>query len=255
MILGGLILLKFLFQYLLVSPVYELHRDEYLHLDQAHHLAWGYLSVPPVTSWIATLIYGLGNSEFWVRFFPALFGALTLLVVWKTIERLGGNLFALILGATAILFSAIMRLNILFQPNSLDILCWSLFFYTFIRYIQSESVRWLYISAVVFAFGFLNKYNILFLALGLLPAILLTPHRKILLRKEFYFSLLLAFLMVLPNLIWQYQNDFPVIHHLKQLSRTQLDNLARTDFLKEQLLFFMRFTFCDPHRNGFFLYL
>lgn len=75
------ILIKFLLQYILINPVYELHRDEYLYLDQAHHLAWGYLSVPPVFSWISTLIHFLGNSVFLVKFFPALFGALTLIIV------------------------------------------------------------------------------------------------------------------------------------------------------------------------------
>ena len=50
LVLLGLILLKFILQYTLIDPVYELHRDEFLHLDQARHLAWGYTSVPPVTS-------------------------------------------------------------------------------------------------------------------------------------------------------------------------------------------------------------
>ena len=52
-ILLGFIVVKFLLQYFLIHPVYDLHRDEYLHLDQASHLAWGYASVPPVTSWIS----------------------------------------------------------------------------------------------------------------------------------------------------------------------------------------------------------
>ena len=66
--------LKFAIQYTLIGPEYELHRDEFLHLDQADHLAWGYLSVPPVTSVISCIIKMLGNSVFWIKFFPALFG-------------------------------------------------------------------------------------------------------------------------------------------------------------------------------------
>jgi len=88
LILAGFIVLKFMLQYNLISPEYELQRDEYLHLDLGHHLAWGYLSVPPFTSWISRIIYLLGNSVFWVKFFPSLFGALTIIVVWKTIEEL-----------------------------------------------------------------------------------------------------------------------------------------------------------------------
>ena len=108
----GFIILKFVLQYVLINPEYELQRDEFLHLDQAHHLAWGYTSIPPVTSWISGIILLLGNSLFWIRFFPALFGALTIAVVWKAIEALQGNLFALILGATCVLLSALLRLNL-----------------------------------------------------------------------------------------------------------------------------------------------
>jgi len=63
-ILISLIIFKFIMQYQLISPTYELQRDEFLHIDQANHLAWGYLSVPPLTSWISYLIKILGNSVF-----------------------------------------------------------------------------------------------------------------------------------------------------------------------------------------------
>lgn len=238
-ILTAFIILKFLLQYLLLSPEYDLQRDEYLHLDQAHHLAWGYLSVPPVTSWFSYLIFLLGNSVFWVKFFPALFGALTLVIVWKTIETLKGNLYALILGATCVVFSCLLRLNMLYQPNSLDVLCWTAFYYVVIQYISTKEKRWFYIGAVVFAFGFLNKYNILFLLIGLVPALLLSDQRKILAEKKLYFALILGLLLILPNLIWQYNNQFPIVHHMKELAETQLVNVDRLDFLKEQFLFFI----------------
>ncbi len=43
-ILLGFIMAKFVLQYTLISPEYDLQRDEYLHLDQANHLACGYIS-------------------------------------------------------------------------------------------------------------------------------------------------------------------------------------------------------------------
>ena len=158
-ILFGFILLKFLLQYILISSDYDLQRDEYLHLDQGQHLAWGFQSVPPFTSWISYLIHLLGNSVFWIKFFPTLFGALTILIVWKAIEELNGNLFALILGATCILFSALLRLNTLYQPNSFDVLSWTAFYFIILKYFKTENTNWLFIGAFVFAFGFLNKYN------------------------------------------------------------------------------------------------
>jgi hypothetical protein len=239
LILIAFILTKFYLQYSLIDPVYDLHRDEYLHLDQAHHLAWGYTSVPPLTSWVSSLIYFLGNSVFWVKFFPALFGALTILIVWQSIKALNGNRFALLLGATSVLFSVLLRLNTLYQPNTFDVLIWSTFYYVVIRYFKDSNIKWLYIGSMVFAIGFLNKYNIVFLIAGLFPAILLSKHRIVLLNKHFYFALLLGLLLILPNIIWQYANNFPVVHHMKELAETQLVNVNRSEFFKAQFMFFI----------------
>lgn len=238
LILAGFIALKFILQYTLISSGYDLQRDEYLHIDQAHHLAWGFQSVPPFTSWISYIILLLGNSIFWIKFFPALFGALTILIVWKAIEELNGNLFALILGATGILFSALLRLNTLYQPNSFDVLSWTTVCFVVIKYFNTENPKWLYLGSVVFAIGFLNKYNLVFLVVGLLPSILFTEHRKMFAKKEVYFSFLLGLLIILPNLIWQFKNNFPVIHHLNELAKYQLVNVNRLDFFKSQIFFF-----------------
>lgn len=238
-ILLGFIGLKFLLQFLLLGSEYELQRDEYLHLDQANHLAWGYLSVPPFTSWTSYIIQLLGNSIFWIKFFPALYGALTIYIVWKAIEELNGNLFALILGATCVLFSALLRLNTLYQPNSFDVLSWTVLYFILLKYIKTHDLKWLYIGATAFAIGFLNKYNIVFLLFGLVPSLLITEHRKIFLKPTLYFAILVGLILILPNLVWQYNNNFPVLHHLQELAETQLVNIDRLDFLKNQLLFFI----------------
>ncbi|NML70452.1 glycosyltransferase family 39 protein [Chryseobacterium sp. RP-3-3] len=239
LILLFFVIIKFILQYSLISPEYELHRDEYLHLDQGNHLAWGYLSVPPVNSWLAWLIKLAGDSVFWVKFFPALFGALTIVVVWKIIEELQGNLYAKILASTGILLSVLLRLNMLFQPTSLEVLLWTLMYYLLIRYFNSEKVKWLYAAAVIFGIGFLNKYNIVFSVLGIIPTILLTKQRKIFLQPHLYGAGLLAVLIMLPNLLWQYNNHFPVIHHMKELAERQLVHVDRFDFFKSQILFFI----------------
>lgn len=238
-LLAGFILIKFLLEYTLIHPVYDLQRDEFLHLDQAHHMAWGYTSIPPFTSGISWIIYALGNSVFWVKFFPALFGVITTLLVWKTIETLKGNLFSLVLGVTAIIFSAVTRLNTLFQPNSFDVLSWTLVYYLLIKYISTYKGKWLWMLGIAFALGFLNKYNIVFLLLGTLPALLLTSERQIFLKKDLYLAMLIALVLISPNLYWQYQQNFPVLRHMDELARTQLVHVNRMDFLKEQFFYFI----------------
>jgi hypothetical protein len=242
-ILFGLIAVKFILQYLLIHPVYELQRDEYLHLDQGLHLAWGYISVPPMTSWISFLIHILGGTVFWVKFFPAAFGAMTMVLVWKLIEKLDGSLYACFLGTLAVLISPLLRINLLYQPNSFDVFFWTLAFYILVRWIQTAENRWIYMAAVAMALGFYSKYNILMLVAALLPAILLTPYRKIFTNKHLYIAILGGCLLVLPNLYWQYQHEFPTVHQLKALADTQLVNVNRLDFLKDQGLYFINSLF------------
>lgn len=233
------ILLKFFLQYYLIHPSFELHRDEYLHIDQGRHLAWGYESVPPLTSWLSWFILKMPDQTFWVKFVPALFGVLSMYVVWKTIKALQGNLFALCMGAIAMIFSVLLRINMLYQPNSVDIFSWTLMYFLLIKFLQLKEPKWLYFAAIAFALGFLNKYNIAFLILGLIPSMLLTSPATWFKNKHLYFAAVLAFLLILPNVIWQQQNEWPVFHHMKELKETQLDNLNYTDFLKGQLLFFL----------------
>src|SRR6185436_10138051 len=196
-------------------------------------------SVPPVTSWISFIINLLGNSVFWVKFFPALFGALTMILIWKTVEELKGGLFALILASTALLVSPLLRINILFQPNSLDIFFWSLVYFTIIKYINTENSKWLYAAAITLAFGILSKYNIMILAAGLLPALLISENRKMFLNKNLFLAGALTLLIILPILLWQYRNNFPTIRQLKELSETQLVNVNRFDFVTDQVKYFI----------------
>ena len=237
-ILIGLLIIKILLQVYGIDPVYELHRDEFLHLDQANHLSWGYLSVPPLTSWLSFVIKSLGNSVFWVKFFPAVFGVLTIVLVWFTVKELKGGLLAKTLAASGVLFSVLVRLNMLYQPNSLDVLCWTFIFFLFVKYINSKNYTWLYVAAVVFSLAFLNKYNVLFCGLGLMAAIIISPYRNIFNNRNFWMAALLSALIVLPNIFWQWDNGWPVFYHMKELAETQLVNVGVSDFLTSQFFYF-----------------
>ena len=158
-ILLALITIKFVLQYVLVNPIYELHRDEFLHLDQAFHPAAGYISVPPFSSWMASLIYLLGGGLFWIRFVPAFFGVLTVVYGWLIVEELGGKLPAKILTTILLIFSVYTRLNVLFQPNSFDILTWTIVFYFLVKYIRNYNAKWLLLLSVITALGLYNKYT------------------------------------------------------------------------------------------------
>ena len=230
--------LKIVLELVAVNPVYELHRDEYLYLDQSSHPAFGYVSVPPLTAWIGSLVHLLGSSVTVVHFFPAMFGAFTLAFCWLIVHELGGGLTAKISTALLLICSVLFRLDILFQPNSFDILSWTAIYYLLIKYVHSQENKWLLWLGPAIGLAILNKYNVAFLLVGLAPAFVLTKERSIFVNRYFYSGMLIAFMIVLPNIVWQLQHRLPVVHHMHELTSRQLNNVSRKDFLFFQALFF-----------------
>ena len=60
--------IKFIIPFILQSPVYEPHRDEFLYLAEAHHMAWGYMEIPPLLSVFAWISNLFGHGIFWIKF-------------------------------------------------------------------------------------------------------------------------------------------------------------------------------------------
>lgn len=234
-----LALVKFALPFFLQDSIYEPHRDELLYLAEGAHPAFGYMEVPPMISVFAWLTQHLGNNMFWIKFWPSLFGALNLILVGHIIISLGGNRFSLFLLFCCFFFTGFLRVHFLFQPNTFEVFFYSVIAYGLIRYIQSGDNKWLYVTGLGAGLGLLSKYSVAFYLVSLLPALLLTKQRAIFLNRHLYLAIGLAFLIFLPNLIWQYINHFPVIYHMKELSSTQLQYVPQSVFLLEQLLIFL----------------
>jgi len=90
-----LTLLKIVIPYFLQNSFYEPHRDEFLYLAEGHHLAWGFMEVPPMLSVFAWLTHVFGDGMFWIKLWPSLFGAATFFIAGEIVISLGGKPFAL----------------------------------------------------------------------------------------------------------------------------------------------------------------
>jgi len=228
--------IKFILPFLLQNSYYEPHRDEFLYLAEGHHMAWGFMEVPPLLSIFAWLTHLFGDGMFWIKFWPSLFGALTFIITGKIILSLGGKSFALILGFFPFVFGVYLRLQYLFQPNFLEVFFWTMIAYSILRYIQTTKNKWLYIFGISCGLGMQSKYSVAFFILSILGGLLFTSHRKVFTNKHFYYASIIALIIFLPNLLWQYSNNFPVIVHMNELQDTQLQYVNPSDFLKDQLL-------------------
>ncbi len=231
-IVALLFVLYKLILHLLTNTNYELHRDEMLYFNMADYLSSGYATVPPVTGFMAYIVKSIfGYSVFGIRFFPALFGSATVFILAKIIRELGGGIPSLVIASLAYIFSpGFLLLDSLFTPNFIEHFIWLLITYLLIRMItQNKPVLWILIG-VLTGIGFLTKYSILFFVVSFVIAILPTRHNKLFLSRYFLFALVVAFLIFLPNILWQYNHGWPVVTHMSDLKRTQLDIYSNADF-------------------------
>lgn len=242
-IITALAALKFVLPFLLQHPVYELHRDEYLYYEQGQHLDFGFLENPSLISVMAFISSLLGGSFFWIKFWPALLGVLTILVTAGIVKELGGNLFACVVAALGILFTAYMRIHFLFHPNGLEIFSWTLAAYFLLRFLNTQQSKYLHLLSIALVLGWWSKYSALFFIMAILCSLLLTPYRKVFLQKHFWLALLLGVVLILPNIIWQYVHNWPLVHHMDELKATQLQYINKKDFIKDQFLLLLPVVF------------
>jgi hypothetical protein len=237
-ILASLALIKLVIHFS-TNANYGLHRDEYLYLNQGEHLSWGYMEVPPMIALIGKISRVLlGDTVFAARFFPALVGAASIILIGVMVRDMGGKKWAQFLAGFGFLASpAFLGSNTLFQPVSFNQFFWLVAALLVVKIICYQQPRHWYLLGVTVGLGFLNKYSIAFFALALMIGFLISPHRKVFRSRYPWVSMGIALVIALPNLIWQYRHDFPVVRHMRQLASDQLAHVQALDFLAPQLIF------------------
>lgn len=213
-------------------------RDELLHLALGDHLAWGYKEVPPFIAVLGRINSSiLGGSVFATRIFSTVAAGL---IIWFTgliTVELGGRKFAITLACLALICSpAFLASGYLFQPVVFDQLWWVLAVYLAVKYINTSSIKYLYLIGVVTGIGLLTKYTMGFFAFALVIGLLFTKQRRVLSNKHFWFAMLVALVIFLPTILWEFTHHLPVLTHMGQLQENQLQYVKPVDFIVQQLL-------------------
>ena len=223
---------------LLAIAHFGFHRDELLHLVLADHLDWGYKEVPPFIALLAKISSSVfGDSVFAARIFTTIASGL---IIWFTgllTVELGGKKFAVALACLALIFSPVFAASgYLFQPVVFDQLWWVLAVWLLAKYCNTSSPKYLYFLGVVVGLGMLTKYTMAFFTFALIAGLILSKQRKLLFNKHVIGAAVVALLLFLPNIIWQFQHHLPVTTHMKMLQEQQLDYNKPSQFIMAQLV-------------------
>ena len=224
--------------HLLVNERYGYHRDELPVLDDAMHLAWGYVVYPPVTPFMARVALTVfGHSLSGLRLLSTLGFCVVIVVTGLMARTLGAGRWGQVLAAAGVATAAIpIHSSSLFQYVTFDYLAWVLTAFFVLRLLHSGDERWWIAIGLALAFGALTKYTIGALVVGLGFGLLLTSARRHLLNRWVLVGALLSFLLVLPHLWWEYRHQFISLEFLQHIHARDV-RIGRADhFLIEQLL-------------------
>jgi hypothetical protein len=201
---------------------YGYFRDELYYLACSEHLAWGYVDQPPLIALIAFVVrHTLGESLLAIRLLPALAGGALVLLTSLLARQMGGNRYAQSLAAlTAMIVPVYLAVAHFLSMNVFEPLLWMGAVSVAVSIFNGASPkRWLWFGALA-GLGLQNKHATLFFGLAFFLALVLTNQRRHLRSVWIWLGGAVAFLIFLPNLVWQAQHDFATVELLQNIANS-----------------------------------
>jgi len=226
--------------HLLTNGRYGYFRDELYYIACGRHLAFGYVDQPPLSILLLRLSQLLlGDSLFAIRFLPALAGAGIVALTGVIARELGGGAWAIALacaGSLCALFN--LAVGNFFSMNAFEPLFWMGAVYLLVRIINGGSpMLWLWFG-VLLGLGLENKHSTAFFAAGILVGLVLTPERRHFAQKWIWFGALIAFVLALPNVLWEARYHWPTYELLSNIAHSNKNvALSPVQFIAQQAVF------------------
>jgi dolichyl-phosphate-mannose-protein mannosyltransferase len=202
-----------------------------LSFDEAHYWMWSerlapaYFSKGPGVAFAIRASTALfGATEFGVRFWSPILGAATTLLIYYFTRKLFNERagFWTVIALNAVPLFAVGNLVMTIDP--LSIFFWVVAMFAFwLALERAETSTWLWaVTGLLIGLGFLAKYTNVFELISVVLVLALVPrHRREFKRPGLYILLGVFAICLVPPLLWNYQNAWATVGHLR--SRGGLD--------------------------------
>ena len=220
------------------SGRYGYFRDELYYAACGQHLAWGYVDHAPLVALIARLSRAiLGDSLFALRFFPALAAAGKVYLSGWMVRELNGGRFAQLLAALATLLAPIyLTFDSFLSMNSFEPLFWMACAAIVLRILNGGTERLWLLFGLIAGIGILNKHSMFFFGFGVFGGLWLTPARREFAKRWVWLAGALAFVIFLPNLLWEIRHGWPTIAILHAVIGTKYSSVTPWEYVWQQTL-------------------
>ncbi|MFH1715679.1 MAG: glycosyltransferase family 39 protein [Elusimicrobiota bacterium] len=195
---------------LLVIGFLGLGDDEAHYWQYAHYLSLSYFDHPPFIACMIKAFCIFGRNEFFVRFGAVLFSSISsyfLFLLAKDMFGVRVGFWSIIIFNVTPVFSFLG--SVLAVPDVPLSLFWILYLYLFYKIITKQKAYLWYITGILFGLGLLSKYNAVLLPGSVFLFLLFTKeYRFWLKKKEFYISILIGFIIFIPVIVWNIENNW-----------------------------------------------
>lgn len=218
-LLGGFAFLAFVLHTVLYRG-YGFFRDELYFIACSKHLDWGYVDQPPgvaVLAWLGRHVFG--DTLFAVRFFPVVFVSLLIILVGLTTRAMGGSRFAVAL-ASLCAFAVPQYFGTWLNTDMFMLLGWAACAWIAARIFSGESPK-LWVWFGVFAgLALEGKHAMVLFGLAFSVGLLLTKERRYFSGPWLWIGSLVAFLIALPNLVWEIRHNWATYELLSNIAHS-----------------------------------
>jgi hypothetical protein len=217
---------------------YGYNSDELYYLDCAERLAWGYVDHPPLSIFVLWLTRAtLGDSLLAIRLLPMLLGAIGILLAGLFARELGGGRIAQgLAGLATAMCLTYLGISGMYTMNAFDCIFWALAGLILARIVNTENAKlWLWLG-VVLGLGLLNKLSMSWFGLGLGVGLVLTPQRRWLATVWPWTAASIAFVLLVPHLVWQLQHDWPTLEFIRNLHAKMVADTPLSFFAEQFLM-------------------
>jgi len=181
------------------SRATELLDDEAYYWVYSKFLDWGYFDHPPMVALLIKMGYSIFQNELGVRLIFLVLNVLSLLLI----ERLIGKKGSLLFYAIALSMAVLQLTGFVAVPDTPLIFFTALFFVAYRKFLEQTSLLNTFLLGVVAAALLYSKYHAVLIVL-----FVLLSNPKLFRYYQTYLAGVIAFLLFIPHLLWQYQHDW-----------------------------------------------
>ena len=218
---------------LLQAAFTPLNHDEAYYWMYSKYLAWGYFDHPPMIALMIRIGYFIFHNELGVRLISVISSAVSLVVVWALTNngkrgKAGAEWIFIMLAGTLPLFHIF---GFMATPDSPLLLFTALFLLAFKKFSGQDKFQTAFLLGISMAALMYSKYHG-----ALLIIFVILSNLRLLRTPWFYFSAVLALVLFLPHINWQFVNGFPSLrfHLVERVSGFNPGNIP--DYLLNLLL-------------------